>query len=65
MLTTVVRAVPALPCTCKAPQNMQDQPQYQDPFAEISLFFSEKIQACYAAGINDVILDPGFGFGKK
>ena len=47
------------------PQNMQDQPQYQDPFAEISLFFSEKIQACNAAGINDVILDPGFGFGKK
>ena len=47
------------------PQDMQNAPHYNDPFAEIAQFFSEKIQACYAAGINDVILDPGFGFGKS
>ena len=66
MLTTVGNyAVPYIAMHMQGqPQNMQDQPKYQDPFAEISFFFSEKIQACYAAGINDVILDPGFGFGK-
>lgn len=67
MLMTVGKyAVPYIAMHMQGtPQNMQDQPQYQDPFAEISLFFSEKIQACYTVGINDVVLDPGFGFGKK
>lgn len=67
MLMTVGKyAVPYIAMHMQGtPQNMQNQPQYQDPFAEISLFFSEKIQACFAAGINDVVLDPGFGFGKK
>ncbi len=46
------------------PKDMQNAPSYEDVYQEIMRFFSEKINACYAAGINDVILDPGFGFGK-
>ena len=47
------------------PKDMQNNPSYEDVFQEIMRFFSEKINACYAAGIKDVILDPGFGFGKS
>ena len=46
------------------PSNMQENPSYEDLFSELMHFFSKKIDECYAAGINDVILDPGFGFGK-
>lgn len=46
------------------PKNMQDAPSYQDVFIEVMRFFSDKIAACTAAGINDIIIDPGFGFGK-
>ncbi len=31
---------------------------------DMLMFFSEKLDALYRAGVNDVILDPGFGFGK-
>ena len=47
------------------PKDMQNNPSYEDVFQEIMRFFSQKINACYAAGIKDVILDPGFGFGKS
>ena len=46
------------------PKDMQNAPSYTDVYQEIMNFFSEKIAECYAAGIKDVILDPGFGFGK-
>lgn len=46
------------------PDTMQNNPSYVDIFAELIHFFSNKIDECYAAGINDVIIDPGFGFGK-
>lgn len=47
------------------PQNMQNNPQYSESIIETLIyFFSQKIKAAYAAGINDIILDPGFGFGK-
>ena len=46
------------------PQNMQQQPQYENVVTEVLHFFSEKVQTAYAAGIDDVIVDPGFGFGK-
>jgi dihydropteroate synthase len=46
------------------PQNMQDSPQYKDVVAEIIDFFNTRLEACYKAGIADVILDPGIGFGK-
>lgn len=47
------------------PQTMQQHPQYQDIMAETTLFFSQKIKQMHEAGIHDIILDPGFGFGKN
>ncbi|MBX7225520.1 MAG: dihydropteroate synthase [Chitinophagales bacterium] len=46
------------------PQNMQDQPEYDNLLPEISNYFIRKIQQCRESGIKDIILDPGFGFGK-
>ncbi|CAI8157707.1 MAG: Dihydropteroate synthase [Bacteroidota bacterium] len=46
------------------PQTMQKNPSYEDVLVAIRFFFSEKINDAHAAGINDVIIDPGFGFGK-
>ncbi len=46
------------------PQNMQQSPKYKNLIAEICYYFSEKIKAFEDAGVNDIILDPGFGFGK-
>ena len=46
------------------PQNMQDQPQYDNLLPEISNYFIQKIQWCRESGIKDIILDLGFGFGK-
>ncbi|MGC6479837.1 MAG: dihydropteroate synthase [Flavobacteriaceae bacterium] len=47
------------------PLNMQVNPQYNNIVEEIKLYFQHKIEQAYAAGITDLILDPGFGFGKK
>ena len=48
------------------PQTMQQQPQYQDPVAEIGGFLRARIAAAEAAGIERtrIVIDPGFGFGK-
>lgn len=46
------------------PQTMQDDPQYDDLIKEISSYFAEKVKRLSKLGVNDVILDPGFGFGK-
>ncbi|ALQ55399.1 dihydropteroate synthase [Pseudoalteromonas issachenkonii] len=48
------------------PRSMQHAPHYNDLAGEINDFFSQRIAACEAAGINQsqLILDPGFGFGK-
>lgn len=46
------------------PESMQDQPQYDFIVSEIKQFFALKIEEAYAAGITDIVLDPGFGFGK-
>ena len=66
MLTTVGKyPVPYIAMHMQGtPKEMQKEPKYEDVFAEVTHFFSARIQRCYAAGINDVILDPGFGFGK-
>ena len=40
------------------------KPQYTNVVQEVLYYFSEKIQQAYNNGINDVIIDPGFGFGK-
>lgn len=46
------------------PQTMQDQPHYDDVVEEVNAFFVERVRAARAAGIKDIVLDPGFGFGK-
>jgi dihydropteroate synthase len=46
------------------PQNMQQNPVYENVTREIVDYFIERIDACRKAGIHDVIVDPGFGFGK-
>lgn len=46
------------------PDTMQHNPQYEDVVKEVLDYFVQKIAACKAAGIDDVIIDPGFGFGK-
>jgi dihydropteroate synthase len=46
------------------PQTMQSLTEYKDIVKEILFYFSEKVQQARALGINDLILDPGFGFAK-
>ena len=46
------------------PQTMQDNPVYEDVIKDISNYFSEKVRKLTKAGVKDVIIDPGFGFGK-
>lgn len=47
------------------PQNMQGNPQYENVTKEIFDFFIHKVNALHKAGIPDIIIDPGFGFGKN
>lgn len=46
------------------PETMQQQAVYDDVLKEVLDYFIQKLEACRMAGINDVIIDPGFGFGK-
>jgi len=46
------------------PDNMQNAPEYENVTNEIINFFSKKISDLKNYGINDIIIDPGFGFGK-
>ncbi len=46
------------------PQTMQTLTQYEDIIKEMLFYFSEKIAKARSLGINDLILDPGFGFAK-
>jgi len=48
------------------PETMQNEPQYTDVVSEIEAFLRERIDAASAAGIDSaqLIVDPGFGFGK-
>ncbi|MDR1779884.1 MAG: dihydropteroate synthase [Tannerella sp.] len=47
------------------PQTMRHLTDYDDLMEEIMLFFAEKVQTLRLAGVNDVIIDPGFGFAKS
>lgn len=47
------------------PETMQDNPVYDDVVADILQWFSKKIVMLHSMGVKDIILDPGFGFGKK
>jgi dihydropteroate synthase len=46
------------------PLTMQKNPSYDDVVADILMWFSEKIVILQSAGVKDIIIDPGFGFGK-
>lgn len=46
------------------PETMQQNPIYDNITLEVVQFFTKKIDSCRNAGIKDIILDPGFGFGK-
>ena len=46
------------------PKNMQDNPRYENVTKEVIKFLSEKLNMLNSHGINDLIIDPGFGFGK-
>ena len=46
------------------PRTMQQAPHYGDVVAEVTHFLSERLAAAHREGIADVVLDPGFGFGK-
>jgi dihydropteroate synthase len=66
MLSTVaVLKVPYIAMHMKGnPDNMQQNPVYENITREVVDYFIQKTTACKAAGIVDLILDPGFGFGK-
>jgi dihydropteroate synthase len=46
------------------PQTMQKDPVYEDVVADILKWFGERIFRLRSAGVKDIIIDPGFGFGK-
>lgn len=46
------------------PETMQSLTEYDSIFNEMILYFSEKIDILQEAGVNDIIIDPGFGFSK-
>ena len=46
------------------PQSMQQRTDYNDLMNDIIFYFSEQIKKARSLGINDLILDPGFGFAK-
>ena len=66
MLHTVARLeVPYIAMHMQGmPATMQHNPQYRNVVQEVLDYFIRKLQACSDAGIRDVVLDPGFGFGK-
>ncbi len=46
------------------PHNMQSLTDYQNPVAEILHYLSKKVAQLHLLGVNDVVIDPGFGFAK-
>lgn len=47
------------------PETMQDSPEYKDLMEEIFLNLRKKIQFAHSKGIENIIIDPGIGFGKS
>lgn len=46
------------------PQNMQANPVYKDVVRDVSAELSESVRKLTRLGVNDILIDPGFGFGK-
>lgn len=66
MLATVGKlSVPYIMMHMKGdPKTMQQQTQYDDLTKEVLSYFAERIAAAHKEKINDIIIDPGFGFAK-
>ena len=67
MLDTVAQL--KVPYVCMhmkgTPESMHKDPRYDDVAKEVLDYFIAKIDTCKKAGIMDIIIDPGFGFGKN
>lgn len=46
------------------PQTMQQHTKYDDLIGEILIYFASRIRQLHLLGVNDIIIDPGFGFSK-
>jgi dihydropteroate synthase len=46
------------------PSSMQQNPQYEDVVSDLLKWFGKKLIKLQSAGVKDIIIDPGFGFGK-
>jgi dihydropteroate synthase len=44
---------------------MQENPQYEDVVKDVSNWLSDRVKKLTKLGVKDVIIDPGFGFGKN
>jgi dihydropteroate synthase len=66
MLSTIGKlGVPFIMMHMKGnPKNMQQQTDYKDLVKEVISYFAERIDAAHKEKINDIIIDPGFGFAK-
>ena len=66
MISTVVDL--GVPYICMhmqgTPSDMQQNPSYKNVTTEVLDFLIQKIAECRALGVKDIIIDPGFGFGK-
>jgi len=47
-----------------APADMQLNPHYEDMMSEVFQYLAKRVEMLRNIGVNDIILDPGFGFGK-
>lgn len=67
MLSTVAQLrVPYIAMHLRGtPQTFHQPYEYRDIVQEVLVYFSEKIRALRALGLNDLIIDPGFGFSKN
>ena len=67
MISTVAKL--KVPYICMhmqgVPETMHHDPKYDDLVKEVLDFFIQKVNECKEAGIMDLIIDPGFGFGKN
>jgi dihydropteroate synthase len=50
--------------TSDIPEIMQQKTDYQDVVSDVFLYLSKRLERLRLLGVNDVIIDPGFGFGK-
>ena len=66
MFTTIARlGIPYIIMHMKGtPKDMQVNPKYDHFLKEVFYYFSEKVQRLRDLGVKDIIIDPGFGFGK-